>query len=142
MTENRLLIIDDDHFVAEYVCECAKEIGFESNCVSSPKDFWNAYEILKPTHVVADIFMPNEDGIEIIRELAQRVFAGQLILMSNSCDVLDSAHSLAEACRLRPVLKLNKPIRFDDLKSVLETDFVGPCVEGVRTNDESHGVAN
>ncbi|BDX04942.1 EAL domain-containing response regulator [Planctobacterium marinum] len=71
--------------------------------------------------LILDLKMPDCDGIEVIRTLAERKSKLQLILMSGYDDgVLNSAKTLAAALGLEVLASFTKPIDVHKLKRVLD----------------------
>lgn len=71
--------------------------------------------------LLIDLNMPQMDGVELVQELARRQFEGALAMVSSTDHrVLEMATTLAEAYGLQSVGALNRPVRGDALKALLE----------------------
>ena len=66
---NRLLVIDDQPDLCEFISEAAKGLGFETCAVVEPDAFRRAVQEFQPTVVVLDLQMPGADGIVLLRYL-------------------------------------------------------------------------
>lgn len=66
----RVLIVDDEPELADFIAEIAEDLGFEAVSVNSALEFLEQFYIVKPDAVVMDIVMPDMDGIELIQWLA------------------------------------------------------------------------
>ena len=61
--------------------------------------------------LLLDLNMPEMDGVELMRHLAERHFSGSMALVSGANErVLETAAKLAEAYELRVVAHLHKPV--------------------------------
>lgn len=72
--------------------------------------------------IILDLFMPDPDGITVLRYLAEHKFAGGILLMSGEDQgVLRAASELAKAQQLRRLVAINKPFVLDVLANQLTT---------------------
>lgn len=107
----RVLILDDDLAVGKTIAFIAKSIGMEARAVARPDDFFRAVDRWNPTHIVLDLVMPEMDGVEIMRHLAERRCTARIIILSGvSSRVLDAARRTAAEKGLRVAGVLSKPI--------------------------------
>ncbi len=70
--------------------------------------------------VVLDLGMPNTDGVEFLRYLAEHDFGGPVLIVSGfDRRVLESAFRLGTELGLQMAGPLEKPVRLDDLEALL-----------------------
>ena len=120
MTEKRLLVIDDEPEIGEFIRTVAEEMGYEVQVTSSADEFQVAYASFRPTLIMLDIVMPDIDGIELLRYLASRGCQAKVLVMSGYSEkYLDSAQKLSDAYGLHNIDRLTKPIRLAKLREVL-----------------------
>lgn len=120
MDQRRLLIIDDEREIGEFIRTVAEDMGFAVTVTASAEEFQAAYESFKPTHIMLDIVMPDIDGIELLRDLAKRGCQARVLVMSGYSEkYLDSAEKLSDAYGLRNIDRITKPIRLGKLREVL-----------------------
>jgi DNA-binding response OmpR family regulator len=118
--QNRLLVIDDEHGIAELIRAVADGLGFESRTASSAKSFMQACDAFSPTVIVMAIVMPEVDGIELLHYLAARRFRARIVLMSGALDGFRPlAETLGIAQGLDVVAGLAKPFRLAELRELL-----------------------
>jgi EAL domain-containing protein (putative c-di-GMP-specific phosphodiesterase class I) len=116
---NRVLVVDDDPDVGEFIFTAAEAMNFQCITTSRAQDFMAAFH---PgfTLVILDLVMPGMDGVELLRWLGQQECRAGVLLMSGMDKrVLESAESLAQLLGLTVVGALRKPFRLAELESVL-----------------------
>ncbi|HLF58748.1 MAG TPA: response regulator [Alphaproteobacteria bacterium] len=122
MAEKRLLVIDDERDIGEFIRTVAEEMGYEVMVTSAADEFQAAYASFHPTHIMLDIVMPDIDGIELLRYLASSGCQSRVLVMSGYSEkYLDSAQKLSDAYGLRNIDRLTKPIRLAKLREVLSS---------------------
>ncbi|RZI85378.1 MAG: EAL domain-containing protein [Rubrivivax sp.] len=118
--DKRLVILDDDMAVARTIGMAAERLGFAVYCVDAPGPFFDAVRRLSPTHVAIDLIMPDMDGVEVMRQLAQTgCQAGVILTSGTGLKVLESARSTASERGLNVVGILPKPFRSAVLRDLL-----------------------
>lgn len=126
MTQLRIMVIDDEPDMAQLVCDVAIDVGFEAQQFHHAKEFMQQYSDEHDV-IVLDLMMPDIDGIELIRFLAQEKCTAQLVLLSGfDSGVLHSAQKLAEEQGLDFVGSMSKPFRFDQLQQLLADVYARP----------------
>jgi DNA-binding response OmpR family regulator len=119
MPQPRLLLIDDEPALAEYLANAATACGFEPIVTDRDDRFREAFLKLRPEMVALDLGMP-VDGIELTRFLADEGYRGPVLIVSGfDRRVLESAFRLGEALGLQMVGPLEKPVRLDVLEQLL-----------------------
>jgi response regulator of citrate/malate metabolism len=74
------------------------------------------------TLILLDLVIPNTDGVEILRTLAQRQCKANIILMSGADHgTMETIEKVAESLGLAIVGHLQKPVPLKDLEAMLET---------------------
>jgi len=120
MSEKRLLVIDDEPEIGEFVRKVATGLGYEVRVTTDGHAFQNAYHELRPTTIVMDMVMPEMDGNELVLWLMEQHYDANLIIITGyNPDYAKDARLLAEFKGLRSVITLIKPIRLDKLRKVL-----------------------
>lgn len=118
---NRLLVIDDDWDMGEFVREVAERKGFEVSVAQNANQFRSSYRSLAPTLIILDLRMPDSDGIELLRFLASTQCKGQVLLISGFDErVRNAALRLGDSRGLKMLGTLEKPVRRAQLEAVLE----------------------
>jgi len=116
----KLFILDDDQPYAELLVEVARDQGWQVEFDTNPLNFLQR-EMDSQSVLVLDLFMPEIDGIEVIRSLAERSQKIPLILVSGFDNkVLHSAQQLAEAHNIKVISTLTKPFKMQDFVALLD----------------------
>ena len=120
MSQPRLLLIDDEPVLAEFMADAAAGSGFEPVVTSEDGEFRAAFLADRPDMVVLDLGMPGMDGVELIRFLADQDYRSPVLIVSGfDRRVLESAFRLGEALGLTMAGPLEKPVRLEALEALL-----------------------
>ena len=120
MPQPRLLLIDDEPALADYLAKAAQSCGFEPIVTARDQDFRDALVANRPDMVALDLGMPGMDGVELTRFLADQDYRGPVLIVSGfDRRVLESAFRLGEALGLNMVGPVEKPVRFEALAEIL-----------------------
>src|SRR6478609_4947356 len=120
MTLPRLLLIDDEPALADFVARAADLCGYEPLIASQDQQFRAKFLEERPQMVALDLGMPGMDGIELLRFLADEGFEDPVLIISGfDRRVLESAFRLGEALGLQMVGPLEKPARLEELEEIL-----------------------
>ncbi|HWC56539.1 MAG TPA: response regulator [Sphingomicrobium sp.] len=120
MPQPRLLLIDDEPTLAEFLASAAQESGFEPVVTEQDEQFRQAFLAERPDMVALDLGMPGMDGVELIRFLADQNYDAPVLIVSGfDRRVLESAIRLGEALGLTMVGPIEKPVRFEVLEETL-----------------------
>ena len=119
MSQPRLLLIDDEPALAEYLANAARTSGFEPIITERDEEFREAFLTTRPEMVALDLGMP-VDGVELTRFLADHDYRGPVLIVSGfDRRVLESAFRLGEALGLKMAGPIEKPVRLDVLEELL-----------------------
>jgi DNA-binding response OmpR family regulator len=120
MPQPRLLLIDDEPALAEYLANAARTAGFEPIVTERDDEFRESFIANRPEMVAVDLGMPGMDGVELIRFLADQDYRGPVLIVSGfDRRVLESAFRLGEALGLSMAGPVEKPVRIDVLEDLL-----------------------
>ena len=81
---NKILVVDDDQESRDLLCEVLEENGYAPRAVANGVD---ARDVLSRDVgyriIIADLQMPQESGLELLRNLRQQNSKHEIILMSS-----------------------------------------------------------
>ena len=109
---NKVLVVDDDQESRNLLCEVLEANGYTVDAVA---DGAAAREALsrdgEQRIIIADLQMPNETGLDLLRNLRRQNMKHELILMSS----FFSGRAREAAQELHAYALLDKPFRLSDL---------------------------
>lgn len=120
MARPRLLLVDDEPSLGDYLARAATECGFDAEVTGDDREFRDSFARDRPEIVALDLGMPGMDGVELLRFLASEGNAAPVLIFSGfDRRVLESAFRLGEALGQRMIGPLEKPVRFEELERLL-----------------------
>ncbi|OXM83572.1 response regulator transcription factor [Paenibacillus rigui] len=115
----RVLIIDDDFQVLEGMKKSIPWERLEAEWAGEAMDGQEGLQKVKETSpdiIITDIYMPVMNGLEMIEQLKQEGFSGEIVILSGYSDF----QYARQALRLQVSDYLSKPVTMEELGSVLE----------------------
>jgi EAL domain-containing protein (putative c-di-GMP-specific phosphodiesterase class I) len=120
MPDRRILILDDDEAVGQTIQWIAENLGFEAEFVTHPDEFFKRLAQTSPDIITIDLAMPELDGVEIMRLLAERQCESKIIISSGmGTRVLDAAQRSASEHGLSIAGVISKPISKEAMRSLI-----------------------
>jgi EAL domain-containing protein (putative c-di-GMP-specific phosphodiesterase class I)/ActR/RegA family two-component response regulator len=120
----KILLLDDEPFMLMLLGEILSNLGLTQ--VTACESGREALEYLElsdysPDLVLLDINMPEMDGMEFVRHLAERHYSGSLILVSGEDErMLQTVEKLMQVHKITVLGHLQKPVKSDELSRLLE----------------------
>jgi EAL domain-containing protein (putative c-di-GMP-specific phosphodiesterase class I)/FixJ family two-component response regulator len=109
--------LDDDAAVGQTIQWIAESLGFEAEFVTRPEEFFLRLEQKSPDIITIDLVMPELDGVEIMRLLAERKSRAKIVISSGmGTRVLDAAQRSASEHGLSILGVISKPISKEALR--------------------------
>ncbi len=141
MPNRRILILDDDAAVGQTIQWIAESLGFEAEFVIRPEAFFQRLEQMSPDILTIDLVMPELDGVEIMRLLAERKCRAKIVISSGmGTRVLEAAQRSALEHGLSILGVISKPISKEALRLLVgdgsESDQPAPAEEQSASRDE------
>lgn len=115
-SSDKIHVVDDDEAVRSSLRMLLESAGFDVAAYASAADFLESYKSGLSGCVVADVRMPDMDGIQLQEELAQRHAGLPFIAMTGHGDV----PLAVRAMKAGAVDFIEKPFEADDLISAVE----------------------
>ncbi len=117
----RLIVLDDNEAVTEFMATVASKRGWHVSTATHQAEFRALVDAAPPDAIMLDLQLGESDGIEELRFLHSRSYAGAVVLMSGfDSRVLASARQIGDALGLSVTAVLEKPARMARVGEVLE----------------------
>ena len=121
MTMPHLLVVDDEPDVAEFLAEVGRRCGYEVSKVCMLPEIQQALAEGPPQVVTLDLQIPNLDGVQLLRYLAeQKVKAGILLISGTDSRVRSTSLRLGKELGLNMLGTLQKPVHVAELETILQ----------------------
>jgi CheY-like chemotaxis protein len=113
-----ILVVDDEPAFCTVVCEILRVYGFVAHPANSARQAMELLEGITPDLILADVMMPEIDGLTLLRELRSKSGWKTIpaIVISAKCDPDDFTAALdagANGC-------LAKPFSASELREIVE----------------------
>lgn len=116
----RLMIVDDDREMGEYVRNVAEPLGYFVDVFTEAEGFKTAIECSDPDLIILDLTMPETDGIELMRYLSGIRTQAKILIMSGfDSSIREMAFLLGKEGNLQMFGILPKPVRSAELRLML-----------------------
>jgi len=128
----RVLVIDDDPGIREYLEALASRQGYDVHTVGDGEQALATLNQSRPDIITLDAVLPGMDGLETLRVLKQRLPEVPVIMLSGH----GQARTIVEAMRLGASDFLRKPFEAEEIElafqKALETHALKEEVEALR----------
>jgi EAL domain-containing protein (putative c-di-GMP-specific phosphodiesterase class I)/ActR/RegA family two-component response regulator len=120
----RIMVLDDEPFMLKLLKHMLAGLGFSA--VTTCDSGLAALECIDasespPDLILLDLNMPQMDGIEFVRMLVERDYAGSLVLVSGEDErMLQMAEKLVQAHQITVLGHLRKPVSLEGLVKVMD----------------------
>lgn len=118
--KNRLLVVDDDPGVGDFIAVVAEGLGYDVALVRTSAQLRDRLPRFDPTLVSLDLSMPEIDGIEVLSLLAEQGSRAKIILTSGlDSKLVAKAHEIGGLHGLDMLDALSKPFEVGQLEQRL-----------------------
>ena len=117
MSQAHILVVDDEPDIRELVREILEDEGYEVRTAADGESARQAYSEHTPDLVLLDIWMPDVDGISLLREWSEERSDGGPVVMISGHATLETA---VEATRLGAHDFIQKPLSLAKLLATVK----------------------
>lgn len=121
--KKRILVVDDEENARLGLSKLLEKEGFEVESVSNGFEALNYLQQREVNVIVTDINMPEMNGISFLKELNKSYPQSNVIMIT----AYGGVESYIEAMNLGAFEYINKPVKLDELKSILMKIFKESC---------------
>ena len=123
----RILVVDDEENTRIGLTKLLSQDGYEVESAANGNDALDLLGQHKVNLVISDINMPDMNGLVFLRELSRKFPSTSVIMIT----AYGGVESYLEAMNLGAYEYLHKPVRLDELRSVMQKIFNGGSVARV-----------
>jgi two-component system response regulator (stage 0 sporulation protein F) len=120
----RILIVDDEENTRIGLTKLLIQEGFEVESAANGNEALDYLGQKKVNLVISDINMPDMNGLVFLRELSRKFPSTNVIMIT----AYGGVESYLEAMNLGAYEYLHKPVRIDELRSIMKKIFNGGAV--------------
>lgn len=113
----RLLVVDDEMDVCDFVRNFFKERSFEVSVAYNGQEALEVVEMKKPHIIILDMRMPVMDGMSVLKELRKANSDSKVIVVT----AVEDPSKAEEAKKLGVVEYITKPILLEQLERTVFT---------------------
>src|SRR4029453_7553820 len=122
MPANQILVVDDEVGIRELLFEILRDEGYGVRLAENAQTARSARKEMRPDLVLLDIWMPDTDGITLLKEWAGSGLLTMPVVMMSGHGTIDSA---VEAPRIGAFDFLEKPISLPKLLATVGKALAG-----------------
>jgi len=122
MPANQILVVDDEVGIRELLFEILRDEGYGVRLAENAQTARNLRREMRPDLVLLDIWMPDTDGITLLKEWAGSGLLTMPVVMMSGHGTIDSA---VEATRIGAFDFLEKPISLPKLLATVGKALAG-----------------
>jgi DNA-binding NtrC family response regulator len=126
----RILVVDDEIGIRELLAETLADSGHEVHTAGTTTEASAALASIDPDLVFLDIWMPDGNGLELLREWKARGALSAPVVILSAYGTIDLA---VEATRIGALAFLEKPISLQKLLDAVETALAAAPKRRVET---------
>ena len=108
----RVLVIDDDPGVRDYMEALVSRQGYEVRAVADGEEALGSLQRARPDLITLDVVLPGMDGLAVLAELKKRLPEVPVVMLSGH----GQARNIVEAMRLGASDFLRKPFEVEELE--------------------------
>ncbi len=117
----RILVIDDEPLLRKALCEILEYVGFRVLDAPNGKEGLDLHDREPVDLVITDIFMPEKEGIETIKEFRENYPDLKIVAMSGGGGMIESTDYLKLAVSLGADKVFRKPFKGDEIVEAVQS---------------------
>ena len=118
---SKVLIIDDEKQILDSLSAILKDDGFEVFTAKDGREGLNLFDTVKPEIVLLDVWMPELDGLQILKMIKEKEKDAIVIVISGHGTI----STAVEAVKVGAYDFLEKPLSIDKVLEVISRGLAG-----------------
>ena len=132
-----ILVVDDELGIRDLLSEILFDEGHQVELAENAAQAREARQRMRPDLVLLDIWMPDTDGVSLLKEWASAGLLNMPVIMMSGHGTIDTA---VEAVRIGALAFLEKPITLQKLLKAVEQGLLHP-VQGKAVSHQAQASA-
>ena len=134
---SKVLIIDDEKQILESLSSILEDDGFEVYTAKEGREGLSLFDAVKPEIVLLDVWMPELDGLQILKMIKEKEKDAVVIVISGHGTI----STAVEAVKVGAYDFLEKPLSIDKVLEVISRGLAGEEEKIEATEDVKVGVS-
>ena len=119
MITRKLLVVDDEHDICDFVQHFFQDRGYDVQTALSGEEALNKAKSDRPELILLDITMKGMDGLATLKHLKEFDQTFKVIMVT----ALEDQQKMDEVCKLGACEYITKPLMLDYLEQAVEKGF-------------------
>lgn len=117
---NPICIVDDESSIGSTVVSILEDEGYQAIVFPDAESFWQRLDIIEPSLVMLDIWLPGIDGLQLLKRLHDRFPALPIIMMSGHAGIEAAVAAIKAGAYDFLEKPLHMEVLLDKVKSALK----------------------
>ncbi len=115
-----ICIVDDQPYICSTVSNILKDEGYQAMVFADAESFWQRLDTLEPSLVMLDIWLPGQDGLQLLKRLQGRFPALPIIMMSGHAGIETAVAAIKAGAYDFMEKPLHLDVLLDKVKSAIK----------------------
>lgn len=116
-----IVIIDDEKFITDVLTDLLEQKPYNVTSFNCSEQGFKSLVKDQPDILFLDLFMPNVDGLKIIKDVKSECHNTKIVLMSGGFDILEKDTYVDIKNKFGADAILDKPFRIKDIEATLNS---------------------
>ena len=117
---NPICIVDDESSICSTIAGILKDEGYQSVSFTDAESFWQKLDVMEPSLVLLDVWLPGMDGMQLLKRLRERFPQLPVIMMSGHARIEAAVAAIKDGAYDFLEKPLHLEVLLDKVKSALK----------------------
>jgi UDP-3-O-[3-hydroxymyristoyl] N-acetylglucosamine deacetylase len=117
---NPICIVDDESSICSTIAGILKDEGYQSVSFTDAESFWQKLDVMEPSLVLLDVWLPGMDGMQLLKRLRDRFPQLPVIMMSGHARIEAAVAAIKDGAYDFLEKPLHLEVLLDKVKSALK----------------------